>query len=101
MVGNGSFTESNNVVHELAKQRIVNDAAVSVGLLAISFRLWGCARLFYTAVILLVADTVRNIPPLAFSIPMNITVKYEFMIVGLLAYRDYHQRVLSLPRDSR
>ena len=29
----------------------------------------------YTAVVLMVEDTVRSIPPLAFGIPMNNTVK--------------------------
>ena len=46
-------------------------------------------------------DTFRNMPPLAFGIPMNNTVKYWCIIGGLLiAYRDYNKRALSLPRDS-
>ena len=55
----------------------------------------------YTAVSLLVEDTIRNMPLLAFGISMNETVKDRFIIGGLLlSYGDYNKRVLSLPRDS-
>ena len=47
-------------------------------------------------------DTFRNMPPLAFGIPMNNIVKYRCIIGGLLlSYGGYDKRVLSLPRDSR
>ena len=47
-------------------------------------------------------DRFRAMPPIAFGIPMNNTVKDRFIIVGLLlSYGDYNKRVLSLPRDSR
>ena len=47
-------------------------------------------------------DTVRNMPPLAFDIPMNNAFKYRFIIGGLLlSYGDHNKRALSLPRDSR
>ena len=56
----------------------------------------------YTAVVLLVADTVRNIPPLSFGVPMNNTAKYRFIIGGLLlSCEDCDKRALNLPRDSR
>ena len=54
------------------------------------------------AVVLLVADTVRYMPPLAFGIPMNNIVKYGFIVDGLLlSYGDYDKRALSLLKDSR
>ena len=35
-------------------------------------------------------DTVRNMPPFAFGVRMNNTVKYRFIIGGLLlSYGDY------------
>ena len=38
-------------------------------------------------------DTFRNMPPLAFGIPMNNTVKYRFKIGGLLlSYGDHNKR---------
>ena len=47
-------------------------------------------------------DTFRNMPPLAFGIPMNNTVKDGFIIGDLLLpYGDYNKWALSLPRDSR
>ena len=47
-------------------------------------------------------DTVRNMPFLAFAIPMNNTVKDRFIICRLLlSYGNYNKRALSLPRDSR
>ena len=46
--------------------------------------------------------TFRNMPPLAFGIPMNSTVKDRFIIGGLLlSYGDYDKRALRLTRDSR
>ena len=46
--------------------------------------------------------TVRNMPPLAFGIPMKNTVEYGFIIGGfLLSYGGYNKQALSLPRDSR
>ena len=62
----------------------------------------GMCAFVYIAVVLLVEDTVRNMPPLAFGIPMNNTVKDGFIICGLfLSYGDYNKRALSLSRDSR
>ena len=47
-------------------------------------------------------DTFRNMPPLAFGIPMNNTVKYRCIIGGLLlSYGGYNKRASILPRDSR
>ena len=47
-------------------------------------------------------DTVRNMPPLAFGMPVNNTVKDRFILCGLLlSYGDYNKRARSLPRDSR
>ena len=39
-------------------------------------------------------DTFRNMPPLAFGIPMNNTIKYRCIIGGLLiSYGDYKDSV--------
>ena len=47
-------------------------------------------------------DTVRNMPPFAFGVPMNNTVKYRFIIGGLLYHTGIiNKRAQSLPRDLR
>ena len=47
-------------------------------------------------------DTVYNMAPLAFGIPMNNIVKGRIMIGGLLlSYGDCNKRALTLPRGLR